>query len=246
MTNALLTSSWRGTVGLIKPAKRPGSLEEVIRLLPRGIGVIPLFANIREGLRLEFEPLAEEYESKLAELVRDGVDLVHAEGAPPFMIHGFDAERALIERWESTYGVPVFTSPMNQVAALHALGVKRMVGVTYFHDQMNPLFAQYFSDAGFDVLDMVAMDVAFNQVHVVSALEIYRFIRGVFLANPGTEGIYMMGPGWLSIMDMVELMERDFGVPVIHPIQAECWEIQKRLHVRQPTLGYGRLLAEMP
>jgi len=246
MTNALLTSSWRGTVGLIKPAKRPGSLEEVIRLLPRGIGVIPLFANIRQGLRAEFEPLAAEYESKLAELVADGVDVVHAEGAPPFMIHGCAAERKLMERWESTYGVPVFTSGMNQVAALRALGVKRMIGVTYFHDEMNPLFARYFVDSGFDVLEMVAMDVAFDQVHVVSALEVYRFIRGVFVANPGAEGIYMMGPGWLSSMDMIDVMERDFGVPVVHPIPAECWEIQKRLNVRQPTSGYGRLLAEMP
>jgi len=246
MTNVLLTSSWRGNVGLIKPAKRPGSLEEVIRLLPRGIGVIPLFANIRQGLRAEFEPLAAEYETKLAELVADGVDLVHAEGAPPFMIHGYAAERALMQRWEATYGVPVFTSGMNQVAALRALGVKRMIGVNYFHDAMNDSFAQYFVDSGFDVLDMAAMDVPFDQVHLASAREVYRFIRGVFLANPGADGIYMMGPAWLSTMDIIDLMERDFGVPVIHPIPAECWEIQKRLNVRQPTPGYGRLLAEMP
>jgi maleate isomerase len=245
MTNVLLTSSWRGTVGLIKPAKRPGSLEEVIRLLPRGIGVIPLFANIRQGLRAEFELLAAEYELKLAELVADGVDIVHCEGAPPFMIHGYEAERTLMERWESTYGVPVFTSGMNQVAALRALEVKRMIGVTYFRPDMNPSFTQYFVDSGFDVLDMVSMD-AFEQVHTLSALEIYRFIRGVVVANPGADGIYMMGPGWLSSMEMIDLMERDFGMPVIHPIPAECWEIQKRLKVCQPTSGYGRLLAEMP
>jgi hypothetical protein len=34
--------SWRGIVGDIKPTHRPGSLEEFIRLLPEGIGVIPL------------------------------------------------------------------------------------------------------------------------------------------------------------------------------------------------------------
>ena len=39
-------SSWRGIVGIIKPTMRPGGLEDMIRLLPEGIGVIPLFNNI--------------------------------------------------------------------------------------------------------------------------------------------------------------------------------------------------------
>lgn len=34
-------SSWRGTMGLIKPTHRPGSLEETIRLLPEGSGSCP-------------------------------------------------------------------------------------------------------------------------------------------------------------------------------------------------------------
>ena len=31
-------SSWRGIVGMINPTMRPGMTEEVIRLLPEGIG----------------------------------------------------------------------------------------------------------------------------------------------------------------------------------------------------------------
>jgi maleate cis-trans isomerase len=46
-------------------------------------------------------------------------------------------------------------------------------------------------------------------------------------------------------MDIIETLEQDLGVPVIHPVPARCWEIQKRLHVNQPVKGYGRLLAEM-
>ena len=47
-------SSWRGMAGIIHPTLRPGPLEEFIRLLPEGIGVLPLFANIRRGTREEF------------------------------------------------------------------------------------------------------------------------------------------------------------------------------------------------
>ena len=39
-------------------------------------------------------------------------------------------------------------------------------------------------------------------------------------------------------------LERDLGVPVVHPVTARAWEIQKRLHIRKPVTGYGRLLAD--
>jgi len=50
----VFSGCWRGVVGVIKPTYRPGSLEEFIRLLPEGIGVIPKFAGIKEGLEKEF------------------------------------------------------------------------------------------------------------------------------------------------------------------------------------------------
>ena len=50
-------SSWRGVVGMINPTMRPGVTEEVIRLLPEGIGLIPLFLNIRRGTADEFETM---------------------------------------------------------------------------------------------------------------------------------------------------------------------------------------------
>jgi len=44
-----ISSSWRGTVGIIKPTLRVGGVEEFCRLLPEGIGVLPLFVNIHKG-----------------------------------------------------------------------------------------------------------------------------------------------------------------------------------------------------
>jgi len=29
-------------------------------------------------------------------------------------------------------------------------------------------------------------------------------------------------------------------------VPARCWEIQKRLHVREPVRGFGRLARELP
>jgi maleate isomerase len=239
-------SSWRGTVGLVKPTMRPGNLEDLIRMLPPGIGVIPLFNNIREGTRSEFAAVIAGYEAKTAELAEAGIDLVHPQGAPPFMVLGHDDERELIRGWEKKYRVSVFTSGMVHTAALQALKMKRFIGVSYFRDPgLNETYGKYFTDAGFDIITMRGMDVDFDKVQELSSLQVYSFIRRLVIEHPDTDGIYMLGPAW-NTLDIVDMLEADFGIPVVHATPALCWQIQKRLHVRQPVRGFGRLLFEMP
>ena len=40
---------WRGVVGMVRPTRRPGATEEIIRMLPEGIGVLPFMVNFRAG-----------------------------------------------------------------------------------------------------------------------------------------------------------------------------------------------------
>jgi maleate isomerase len=237
--------SWRGTVGIIKPTLRPGSIEELARILPEGIGMVLTNINIRTGTQAEFEQVIPHYEERVAELARAEVDIIHPAGAPPFFLLGYEGEQKLLRRWQETYGRPVFTNGTTQVNALNAFKAKSFVGASYFPGDINKAYARYFQEAGFDVRDMQGMDVAFDRVQSLSSREVYRFIRAMFLQHTDVDAIYMLGSGWRTL-DIIEMMEGDFGIPVIHHIPAQSWEIQKRLHVRQPLNGYGRLLAEMP
>ena len=237
-------TSWRGVVGCIKPTMRPGGLEELIRILPEGIGVLPLFLEIKEGTTDEFHRAFQRFEPLVAKLAQAGCDIVHAEGAPPFMLLGYDGEAKVLEEWEKKYKAPVFTSGSNHVRALRALGVKRFVGVTYFTGSINDLFAKYFVEAGFDVLGMEGMATAFEDVGQMSAHDVYAHVKRSFLRHPEAEAIYMLGTGW-RVLPVIDMLEQDLGVPVVHPVPARCWEIQRRLSIRQPVKGYGRLLAEM-
>lgn len=238
-------TSWRGVVGCIKPTMRPGSTEELIRMLPEGVGMIPLFLDVKEGKIDAFKRAVSAYEPQIARLVEAGVDLIHPEGAPPFMVLGYEGEAELIARWEAQYKVPIFTSGTNHIRALKALDIKRFVGATYFSGEINDLFARYFTQAGFEVLGMEGISVPFDKVGSLSAQDVYAHIKKTFLKNPGAEAIYLLGSGW-RVLEVVDLLEQDLGVPVIHPVPARCWEIQRRLVIRQPLRGYGRLLAEMP
>src|SRR3954471_16381974 len=237
-------TSWRGVVGCIKPTLRPGGLEELIRMLPEGVGVLPLFLNIHEGTTSEFKRAVAPYEPLVKQLAEAGCDLIHPEGAPPFMMLGYKGEAAQIKAWEKTYRLPIFTSGTNHVRALHALKAKRILGATYFTGAINDVFATYFREAGFDVLGMAGMDVAFDKVGELAAEQVYAHVKRAFLQARKADAIYLLGTGW-RVMPIIETLEQDLGVPVVHPVPARCWEIQLRLSVRQPVRGYGRLLAEM-
>lgn len=240
-----ITSTWRGSVGIIKPTMRLGGIEEFIRLLPEGIGVLPLFVNIRKGTADEFKGVLHHFEAHVKTLAEVPVELIHPEGAPPFMVHGYEGERRIVDDWQSKYGVPIVTAAQTQVEAMHALGIRRIVGVSYFRGDINDTFARYFTDAGIEVLAMAGMDVDFDRAQFLSSHEVYAHTRRTFLDHPGCDGIYMLGSGW-KVTDIVQLMEDDFGVPVIHAQMARLWAIQHRLHVHEPRAGYGRLLAELP
>jgi maleate cis-trans isomerase len=237
--------SWRGTVGIIKPTYRPGSLEELVRVLPDGISVIPLYLGIRRGTSEEFREVLEVVGQKVRELAEIGVDLIHPEGAPPFMLLGHQGERELIERWEQEYKIPVMTSGTTQIDAMRALGLRRIVGVTYFQGEINDVYRQYFVDAGFEVLAMEGLDVPFDMVGRLSSHEVYAFTKRAYLRHPEADGIYMLGSGW-RVLDIVELLEQDLEVPVVHPMPARYWSIMNFFHVRQPLQGFGRLAAELP
>jgi hypothetical protein len=93
-------SMWRGVAGLVKPTRRPGSLETLIRLLPEGVGVVPLLLDVRAGSHAEFSSAIPHYEKYVAELAEQGMDMIHPGGTPPFMLRGYKGEDQLIKSWE--------------------------------------------------------------------------------------------------------------------------------------------------
>ena len=238
-------TSWRGVVGLIKPTHRPGSLEEFIRLTPEGLSVIPLFLDVRRGTIDEFTKAIEAYETKVSELAELGVDVIHPEGAPPFMIQGFAGEAALTAEWEARFGIPVVTSSQVQVEALRIFGANRIVGATYTAGETNQAIVKYFGEAGVDMVEIAAIDVPFQDAGQLSTQEIYAHTKKAFLRHENIDGILLFGSGWRSL-GAIDPLEQDLGAPVVHAVTSRVWAIEKRLHIRCPVNGYGRLLAEMP
>ena len=127
----------RGTVGIVRPTQRTGGFEDLLRILPQGIRLIPLALDVQRGALDEFQAAIPAYEAKVAEFARMGVDVINPSGAPPFMVLGYAKEQELIRRWEAQYNTRVFTSGTSNIDAMRALKVKRILGATYFRGDIN-------------------------------------------------------------------------------------------------------------
>lgn len=240
---------WRGVVGVIKPTYRPGSLEEFIRLLPEGIGVIPKFVGVKEGLEKEFVDGFAAAEKIIAELAEMKVDLIHPEGAPLFVQKGYQRSEEIVRELAEKYSTPIVTTGMVLVEATKALGIKKLLVISSYDDGNSSgrlaKYSSYFSDAGFQVQAVKGFPVAFTEIGSVSPFEAYAFARKLYFQYPTTDGICLVGSGW-RILDVVPLLEQDLQIPVVCAVAARVWAIEKRLHVRQPIEGRGLLLETMP
>jgi maleate cis-trans isomerase len=235
---------WRGVVGLVKPTRRPGTLEELIRILPEGIGIVPLLLNVKAGNDAEFKAAIPQFERFVAELAEQVVDLIILSGTPPFMLLGYEGEAKLIRQWEKKYKVEIVTDAQMQAAGMRAMKIKKFIGASYSALQ-NRIVLDYMAQAGLKAVSMEPIEVPFDQVAQITSKQLYAHVKKLFLKHRGADGIYIQGGGWQTT-DVVEMLENDLQVPVVHATICQAWEIHRRLHVRETKPGYGRLLAELP
>ena len=236
---------WRGVVGLVRPTRRPGAIEELIRMLPEGIGILPFMVNFKAGSREEFSKAIPQYEQYTAELAEEKVDLILLAGTPPFCLLGVKGEDALIKSWEKRHQIPIWTEPQLHVEAMKAMKIRKFLGVSYSSLQIK-IVLEYMKDTGLECVAMEPIEgVAFEDVGQISTEAVYAHTKKLWRENPGADGIYVHGGGWQTVR-VVEMLEKDLQVPVVHAQACNAWKIHKHLMVRETMPGYGRLLAELP
>src|SRR4051794_13466366 len=188
-------------VAALKPTLREqdsGSHDALRGLLPSGIRIQSFYCGISEGTTDEFKAVMPQYERAVAEAAALKPDMIHPEGTPPFMLHGFDGEARIVQGWQDRYGIPVFTSGQNQIRAIKALGAKRIVGAGY-DSITGPLVETYFRDAGFDVLAVEKAPVEWLAAGDLTDDEMIAMMVGVFGRHPGGQAMYLQGSKWPSL-----------------------------------------------
>ncbi len=232
-------------VGFVRPTFKSFALSDLVRLLPEDVGVIPLYVGLQEHTPEEYQAALPTYARLVDRLAEIGVDVIHPEGAPPFLMQGYAGEQKILEEWQAKYKTPMFTSCSSAVESMRALGANRIVGVNFHSGPINDVFARYFRDAGFDFLAMEGSDLAPGEARTLTQAALQEHIKKAYAKHTNVDAVYLLGSGNWRPRDVMPV-EQELGVPVLHPVQARTYAILTRLNRKAPIKGAGRLLEAMP
>jgi maleate isomerase len=142
--------------------------------------------------------------------------------------------------------IPVVTAVSSCIAALKALGAKKLVVMTPFDVPMNEKLTKELERAGLQVLSCPPFkDPAFGASSKVGPDEVLASAVTAFSAAGGADGIYFQGAR-LDPLPVIDKLEEQLGFPVVASNPAMLWHILSRLGVKCSIAGYGKLLENWP
>lgn len=236
---------WRALIGWVNSlAVISHSPLELYRLLPDGVGV--MFSTLG---KLDQSPEQTEAAlSRLEEVARSlgtyGAKVIIANSSPMVVHGGPGADRPIISRMERAGGCRATTTTTAAVAAMRALGVKR-VALCSPYGKVNPQLRAFLEGEGFEIGGDAGLDRDLWDIQRLPAEYSYRLGREAFRAAPEAECLYMAG-GLLRALEVVEPLEADLGVPVVASTPASVWQMLRILGIDAPRERLGRLLQEFP
>jgi maleate cis-trans isomerase len=143
-------------------------------------------------------------------------------------------------------GIPVVTAVSSCIAALKAMGAKKLVVMTPFDVPMNEKLTGELEQAGLNVLACPPFkDPSFGASSKIGPDEVFATTTAAFNGAGGADAIYFQGAR-LDPLPVIDKLEGSLGVPVIASNPAMLWNILSLLNVQCSISGYGKLLKNWP
>ena len=236
---------WRGKIGLITPSSNNINEPEFYRLAPPGVTI----HTARVLLMGEMDEAS--YHRMAAELSRAAKELATAE--VDVVAYGCTAGSVivplpqLVASMAEQTGTPALVTAGAVVAALQALGVRRVAMGTPYLDFVNRREVAFLEENGIEVTRYLGLELGNDQqerrcIGHVPPETVYRM--AIALDSSDAEAIFISCAN-LATLDVIEKIEADLGKPVVTSNTACFWACLRAIGIDTPIDGYGRLLREV-
>lgn len=231
--------AWRAQLGVIAPAVCPHIERDFGRFVPDGVGVATnrvAFSGVPtvEGL-MEMVDRLEESAEIFRVAPQDCVVFGCTSGS---LIGGLGFDRKCCEIIERASGSPGLTTSTAVLEAFRRLGTGRAAVVTPYPEETNQLEKEFLEGNGVQVPAIVGMPPPDGIIERVQPGTVYRYVKGLDLT--GADCIFISCTG-LNVLDLIEVIETDFGLPVITSNQATLWGSLRHARVGAKIPYLGRL-----
>ncbi len=230
-------------IGLLSPeGTNSGHFRNLEKLLPSEVHVSMDGLELARSSRYELA-------DKSAVIVARARDFAQKESLQGMIVTG--APVAILNpgielKVSQAVGIPVVTAVSSCIAALKAIGAKKLVVMTPFDVPMNEKLTSELERAGLNVLACPPFkDPTFGASSKIGPEEVFATTTAAFNAAEGADAIYFQGAR-LDPLPVIDKLEGSLGVPVIASNPAMLWNILSLLNVQCSISGYGKLLKNWP
>ena len=236
---------WRAKLGFLVPAGTPTVEPEMFEMAPKGVsvhfgrmisrGADGTLNGLEARIVTQIEHLDESVEM-LSMIRPDVIALAHT--ATSYYL-GREKEAELTKRLEDRFGLHFITAFGSVIAALNALGIKKIALGTPYDENLTRQGKQNLESYGIEVVN-------FNWLRNVRNIfeepphRAYRLGKDVNV--PDAQAVFLSGVG-LPTVSIVGALEQDLGKPVISSSSAMMWNALRLAGVAPVVAGYGSLLA---
>jgi len=233
---------WRARLGLMHPSRGWTPEHEWPRMLPRGVSYLVTRIMMR-GTTLEEVEKMGAYELDAARaLATADVDLICYNCTIGSMLKGAGYDKTLAANFQKATGVPTKTMTTAVMEALNEFGARRLVVATPYAPELNKLEKTFLEDNGFEVMYEKGLGITDTvQIAKVTPTAVYRFGKEVFSKAPEAD-ILFLSCGNLRTIEVLSVLEKDLGKPVISSNQALLWSSLRAVGVKEPIYGFGSLM----
>lgn len=236
--------AWKARIGLIVPSTNTINEPEFWRMAPPGVGIFTARAMLLGAASREsYFRMAEAVGEAAAQLATAEVDIVAYGCTSGSFVCPMPA---LIQDMQTRAGVPALAAAGAVVAALRALGARRVAVATPYVEFVNQSERAFLESYGFEVPALRGLELGETQeerraIGRVPPQAVHHFARTV--DHPDADVLFISCTN-LASLEIIDALEQDLGKPVITSNQACLWACLRRLGLTMPVSGYGRLLAQ--
>ena len=232
---------YRARIGYISPSVMELYAYDFYRIVPKGVGLIAVTCMVEGWKEDAYQRALAQVEACARELGRRACDFIIHGGAPLVLSQGKGFETRLLTQLQELTGAPCTTSIVAAMDAFRDLSATRLAVVDPYPPELNAKMTAYLKEWGFEVASLVSLGTSFTESSIASIADIYRAAKRAIKEAQNPQAVFIPCANF-PVIDVIEDIETDFGLPVISNITSQLYVGFKTIGMRERTTGYGQLM----
>jgi len=231
----------RAKLGMLLPSGNQAAEPQFHAMLPAGVSLHTTRLKLTGSSEKDLLAMTERVE-EAAELAADaGADLLvfHCTAVSTFSV---ELEQAIKQRVAKASGKPVTATSEAIVAALRAVGAKKIVMLSPYIEAINQREAVYFKAAGFEILDWAGLDCP--DANAMMAVTPEKWREFTLAHRHADADAYLISCTTVRSADVAEELEAALGRPVVTSNTAAVWHCLRTMGIPDRVQGFGQLLSQ--